>query len=49
MSVKNNQMDDPSEDLSLESPEGHPPQMNRRWQGFYTSDHCLEFPCGINT
>jgi hypothetical protein len=29
-------MDDPSGDLSPESPEGHPPRMNGRWQGFYT-------------
>jgi hypothetical protein len=41
-------MDDPLEDLFLESPEGHPPRMNRRWHDFYTSDPCLGFPCGTN-
>jgi hypothetical protein len=35
--VKNNLMDDPLRDLSLESLEGHPPRMNRRWHDFYTS------------
>jgi hypothetical protein len=49
MLVNNNQMDDPSGDLSHESPEGHPPRMSMTWQSFYISDPCLEFPCGINT